>query len=103
MKLSQNDKPFLGALYCEVKMDLMQSLRSDALAVFDTEAVTAAPKMPRVDAKVADIPSVGAKCLRRALLEAERRYCGNKSEELTEGNTVHMTASWEPQFWIFGQ
>ena len=37
---------------------------------------------------ISELSSVSAECLERAKLEAERRYCGNKSEELTGKDVV---------------
>eukprot|EP00173_Palmaria_palmata_P005208 Plantae.Rhodophyta-Palmaria_palmata.ctg8739.p1 GENE.Plantae.Rhodophyta-Palmaria_palmata.ctg8739~~Plantae.Rhodophyta-Palmaria_palmata.ctg8739.p1 ORF type:complete len:413 (-),score=98.00 Plantae.Rhodophyta-Palmaria_palmata.ctg8739:123-1319(-) len=85
VKLAQYEKQFLGSLSCVVKIDLLKRLRSDSISVVDAEAVTASPKMPRVDVDVADMSPVGEECLRRARLEAERRYCENSGEELTSG------------------
>lgn len=83
IKLAQHEKLFMGALSSLVKMDMLKLLRSVSISVVDLEAVTASPRMPKVEMGVEDLSPVISECLRRACLEAERRYCGNKTEELT--------------------
>lgn len=84
-KIVQHEKVFLGSLACVVKMDLLKRLRKNSIAVVDIEAVTASSRMPRKEMLESDLSDVARECLKRARLEAERRYCGNESEDLTNG------------------
>ena len=81
-KLSQHEKLFLGAISAVVKIDMLARLRRDEISVIDLEGVTECNRMPRVSVDVESLSSVSVECLSRARLEAERRFCGNKTEEL---------------------
>lgn len=46
--------------------------------------------MPRVEKAVSELSDIGATCLKRALLEGERRWCGNTGEELLQNGVILM-------------
>ncbi|KAK3246720.1 hypothetical protein CYMTET_43755 [Cymbomonas tetramitiformis] len=83
--LSQLEKPFTGAYCCLVKGTTMSELRSDHLPVVALDKVTASPKLPRVLTPVSQLSAAGQECRRRAILEGERRFCGNVTEEISGG------------------
>lgn len=43
----------------------------------------ASPRLERVATAIDTLSETGKVCVKRALLEAERRFCGNKTEEIT--------------------
>ena len=57
--------------------------KNRALRVLDLDhiGVQAENNMPGISKQVEDFTVIGKTCLERAHLEAERRYCGNKTEE----------------------
>lgn len=83
IKLSQDEKKFVGALSALIKMDLLKRLRDDYISVFEFKALTASSRIPRVNIHVNDLTPVISECSQSALLEAERRYCVSKTEQLT--------------------
>eukprot|EP00966_Prymnesium_polylepis_P326748 7382651-Prymnesium_polylepis.1 len=84
--LSQYEKLYTGAFGGLIKSTTMAGLRSNTLNVIDLKAVTKSPKLPRVSMDVTKLSAIGATCRVRATLEGERRFCGNKGEELTGAN-----------------
>lgn len=79
----QHEKVPMAALGHELRTRLLRELRADAISVIDLPNVTDSPIVPRVKKPVAEWSALGKRCLRRAKLEAERRFCGNKA--LDEG------------------
>lgn len=73
----------MGALAAVVKINMLSKLRSQTISVVNLAAVTTSPRMPRSIVDVTDMPPVSVKCLERARLEAERRYCGNNGTALS--------------------
>jgi hypothetical protein len=66
-----------------IKSITMNALRREAaLWVIDMSVIDKRTKPERVEKKVEDISSAGLECLRPAMLEGERRYCGNDTEEV---------------------
>jgi hypothetical protein len=60
------------------------------VSVIKLETVDAKPSLQREDINVDSMTEVGAEALRRAAIEAERRVCGNKTNEVT-GAYVQMS------------
>mmetsp|Transcript_17226 Transcript_17226/g.55920 ORF Transcript_17226/g.55920 Transcript_17226/m.55920 type:complete len:852 (-) Transcript_17226:375-2930(-) len=84
-KLVQSESLYLGACAAALKIDMIAKLGDDAeLQVVQLENVTKEPKMPREPVSKDDLSAVGRMCLERARLEAERRFCGNKTEEILD-------------------
>lgn len=83
----QYERRPMAALGHPLRSRLLKQLRADAIPVVDLNNVTASSNVPRVHKPVATWSNLGKKCLRRAILEAERRFCGNDAlEEGTEDN-----------------
>lgn len=80
VKLVQHERLFMGALSVMVKMEMLSKLRLPSISIVHLESVTASPRMLKCKVNVGELFSVSAECLRRARLEAERRYCGNKGK-----------------------
>ena len=68
----------------------MGAYRGGTFKVADWKSVTASPVLPLVDKSGASFSAVGQVALQRAILEGERRFCGNKTEVLT-GAPVELT------------
>ena len=81
--LSQTEKKYVTALLVPLKMRMMRRYRRDALQVIVLDEVTASPLMPYVMIKVANMTRAGKNARDRAILEGERRFCGNKTEKIT--------------------
>jgi hypothetical protein len=58
----------------------VHKLRSDSIRIINQEVVVADPFLPRVETPVSELSLHGKTCFRRALVEAERRWCGITSE-----------------------
>jgi hypothetical protein len=81
--LVQTEKKMTAALSYFLKEDLLSSLRSSTFQVVDLPNVTASTVLPKKAKKVADFTPLGREVLRKAIVEAERRFCGNRGEEPT--------------------
>ena len=68
-------------------MNVIGKLREGKISVIDQENVTLS-NVPRVEVSRDDLTDQGQIALDRALLEAERRWCRNKTEELTGASIV---------------
>ena len=79
--LDQTETKFTTALSVPMKMRMMEQFRADILNIVDLEEVTASPNMPRVEKSVNNLTRVGKMARFRAILESERRFCGNNSEK----------------------
>ena len=64
-------------------MTVLKKLRQGRLPVVDQENVAAQPIVPRIQIPRDELTSVGRTALHRAILELERRFCGNKTEKIT--------------------
>ena len=89
-ELSQTEKKFTAAFGFPLKKAVMTKLRAPKLSVIKLETVDAKPSLQREDINVDSMTEVGAEALRRAAIEAERRVCGNKTNEVT-GAYVQMS------------
>jgi hypothetical protein len=84
----QNETAFTAAIGWPFKEKMLAKLRSDTLFVVDLEQVTESPNLIRHDVSLEDMTEVGRTCKWRATLEAERRYCGNASNDLNDEPVV---------------
>ena len=84
----QNEQYFMGAFGRLLNKNLLAKLRAGQLPVMDCDAVTEknTAHPPRIVKQ--PVTAVGQECVRRAILEMERRYCGNKTEELTGAHVI---------------
>lgn len=90
----QTEKRPMAAFANIVRRNLLTQLRAKSLSVIDVVNVSSSPKVPRKDVAVDNLTAIGKMCLKRAQLEAERRFCGNIGTEITDisGAPVVMTA-----------
>ena len=86
--LSQHENLYTGAFGGLIKDTTMAGLRSNTIHVIDVKRVTSSPHLPRAPIDVASLTDLGSKCRMRATLEGERRWCGNKEEELTGAGVI---------------
>eukprot|EP00966_Prymnesium_polylepis_P301277 6961437-Prymnesium_polylepis.1 len=88
--LSQYEQLSTGAFSGLIKSTTMAGLRNDKLDVIDLKKVGALPasKLPRVETVWEDLTPLGKKCLERAILEGERRWCDNEGESLTSADVI---------------
>ena len=70
-----------------IKQTTIIRLRNDNLAVVDLGKVTKT-KVNRVDMGMSTLSTVGKEARDRAILEGERRFCGNKTEDITGAPVV---------------
>ena len=81
--LAQRERGFNGAFTPLIKTLCLNKLRAKQLNVIDMPNVKLSPKVPRVAITIDDLTSMGKTARVRAILEGERRWCGNNTEELT--------------------
>ena len=84
----QHERSMTTAFSVPMKRKLLEQLRGESIQVVDLDKVTDAPKLPTKTKLVSDMTEIGRECLERAKLEAERRFAGNKTEELTNADVV---------------
>lgn len=89
-KMAQYEKLYTGSYGTLIKRHVYSSLKSRSIKLIDQEAVKEAPRLPRVDADVAAMTYVGATCRNRAILEFERRFMGNTTEETYHGGAQQV-------------
>ncbi len=65
----------------------MSRLRGDKLGVVDMPNVNKR-NTPRINVNVEDLSLVGRTARDRAILEVERRFCGNKTDEISGDRVV---------------
>ena len=82
-QLSQYEQLYTGAFGTLIKGTTMRALRADTLHVVDLAKVDKQPRLIRKPVPVTSLSQIGQICRKRATLEGERRYCGNKTEELS--------------------
>ena len=89
--LVQTENHFTGALAYPLAEHTMAKLRGEQFQVVDWKAVTASSKLPLLVKEVASFSAVGKVARERVILEGERRFCGNLTEEHTGESVVLMT------------
>ncbi|KAI9330864.1 hypothetical protein BDR26DRAFT_922375 [Obelidium mucronatum] len=80
--LAQTETGFCGAFRNLIISLTSNALRAPTLKVIDQAAVGISPVLPRVEVRMEDLSPVGKTCRMRAILELERRFCGNTSETI---------------------
>ena len=88
--LVQTEHHCVAAFRYPLLRDTMDALRAPSLPVIDLDAVKNRTRLVRKNVHVDLLTGLGRQCLNRAKLEAERRYCGNKSEQIS-GKDVWMS------------
>ncbi|KAJ1447811.1 hypothetical protein M885DRAFT_541379 [Pelagophyceae sp. CCMP2097] len=85
----QTEQHYMGALGRCILVDMLQKYRAEKLWVIDLENVPSSNVLPRKPKSTFDgLTVIGAETLRRGLLEAERRHCGNKTEVVSGSSNV---------------
>ena len=79
---AQYKKLFLGAYAALIKAVTLHRLREDAIPVLRYDDMTDSLNLVRPPMRVSDFTATGRKCLERARLEGERRFCNNKTEHV---------------------
>jgi hypothetical protein len=86
--IDQTEQFFLHALSAPLHERLLRQLRAPTLEVLRLDGITA-DAMPTFMKPRAELTDIGRTVLERMTLEMERRYCNNKTENLT-GNRLIM-------------
>ena len=86
--LSQYESLYTGAFKTLLKLSIFHRLRSGKLQVVDVHQVNKSPTVIRTWININEFSDVGEECVRRCLLEGERRWCGNKTEILNNSAPV---------------
>ena len=81
--ISQTENTYTGSYGPLLKMTVINKFRGGALNVVDQKNVTADSNLPRLITSRENFTPVGQIAFDRAILELERRFCGNKSEEIS--------------------
>ena len=84
-QLSQVETHFLAGYSYLMKKVTYKRLLANEISVVDLDAVEQDPRMPRSEKNVSQFTATGHMCLFRAILEFERRFCGNKTETRLAG------------------
>jgi hypothetical protein len=77
--IGQCEKYFVGAVGILTKILCLKMLRHDKVLVLDCDQLERG-KMVRKTVPASTLTKLGETCKRRAILEAERRWCGNTSD-----------------------
>jgi len=88
-QFEQHPNRGMGPVY---RLKLLSAFRDPTIKLVDTSKLknNTSPRPLRTPVKVEDLSELGKTVLNRAKLEAERRFCGNKTEEVT-GNPVEVS------------
>ena len=89
--LVQTEKHCVAAFRYPLLRDTMDALRAPFVPVIELDEVKNEPRLLRRKVAVDHLTGLGRECLNRAKLETERRYCGNRSEEIS-GDDVWMSS-----------
>jgi hypothetical protein len=91
--ISQSEKKFVGGYGVLVKQFVLDELRKESLLVFEVAAskdnvIGKHKGAKRVPKSVTDWSDIGKRARYRAILEGERRWAGNTSEDLSGADVV---------------
>jgi hypothetical protein len=87
--IDQTEKLYVHALSAPLHEKLLHDLRADTFDVVDLRRVSASPILPLRRKPKSHFSATGLECLLRAILEFERRYCGNKTEVLQNNRLIY--------------
>ena len=82
-KLVQTEQHPVSVFRTVLLQDLLDGLRAPTLDVINLQEVGVSPRLPRIKVSEGTLTIVGKTCKDRCLLETDRRFAGNDSEELT--------------------
>ncbi|KAJ1449317.1 hypothetical protein M885DRAFT_590501 [Pelagophyceae sp. CCMP2097] len=85
----QTETHYMGALGRCIHVDMLDKYHAESLLVIDLENLSSSNVLPRKPKFTVDgLTAIGAETLRRAVLEAERRHCGNRTEVVNGSSGV---------------
>ena len=80
--LCQYEQLYTGAYKALIKGLTMKGLREESIQVIDLSATDTRRELPRKRVPVSELSPLGQETRERALLEGERRFCGNNTEAI---------------------
>ena len=86
--LVQTERFYVKAIGWPLQMRMFERLRASTLEVIRLSAITASPRLDRRSRSVSLLDEISKEVLRRATLEAERRFANNLTESLTGDDPV---------------
>lgn len=81
--LAQIEKDYMASFTMLIKSLCLKKLKADTLEVIDIEKVGASPKLARSQTAITNLSTSGNTARIRAILEGERRWCGNTTETVS--------------------
>ncbi len=100
--LVQTEAAFTAAYSPYFKIQLLKALRAEKMDIVDLRKISTTaklgPKLPMVSKSVHVFSLLGKASVARAKLEAERRFCGNKTEQINDAPVVVSPAEWVATF-----
>ena len=82
-------KQYYTAAFRSMSIDIILSgMRADSFEIVDLDKVGCSSKLPRASKSIRDFTNIEKTTRKRAILETERRYCGNSSETINDASTV---------------
>eukprot|EP00039_Didymoeca_costata_P019587 m.338136 g.338136 ORF g.338136 m.338136 type:complete len:811 (+) comp18321_c0_seq1:106-2538(+) len=89
--LTQSEVSFVGAYRPIVRQEVMNRLFQPSLGLLQVNNPNEdCKKAPRVQVETSTFTSIGKEALRRGILEAQRRWCGNTTETVQPVNNMEM-------------
>ena len=88
--LSQNETKLNAAYGPVVKQQTRADLTADNIELIDTETWITYKTPKRVEVNVNDMSDAGRVCRKRAILETERRFFGNNTENTFEEQGLQL-------------
>ena len=76
--LAQHEEAFCGSYAPVIQQKVNKALMLGELLVVDIDQICSSPKLPRVKKPFDSFSAVGRQCWLRAIVELQRRFCGNK-------------------------
>jgi len=80
--LAQNEQKCNGAMGAVIKQHTLKTLKAPGINVIDMDRWSIYKKPQRIRKSVFEMTEVGKICRNRAILECERRFFGNNTEEI---------------------
>ena len=89
--LAQCERFFNGAyrvVIINLTLGALREQRSQSVQIVDLSQPTTAAILPRKPIQMSEMSETGKECLLRALLEGERRFCSNNTEEINDSDII---------------
>lgn len=78
----QNETLHMGSLLYSIRVNLMETLRAKQFELIDLKNMSAKLPIPRKTKMVDDFSATGKMCVKRAIFEGEKRFCGGDKKQL---------------------